>query len=589
MPEPLAPTELAARRRRGTELVRSGEQPDAEVAVLSTFNLDLLTAFLAEALDRHALPARVRMAGFGQLAAQIADPGSELYGGAPRDVVLVPAPEDVLGPLFAGEPHPDPLALADDAVAELEGQVATVLDRLPDATVAVVAFGARRAPAEHVLTPDAPDRGQAALERFDAGVRALAGTSARVVVVDWAWAVREHGWAAVSDARLWYLGRMRLNPTGNALLADLVAGRLAARRGVGRRKVAAIDLDDTLWGGVVGETGVGGLQVGGEGAGLAFQDVQRELLRLHAGGVLLVMCTKNERDDALSGFEHPAMLLRREHFVAERINWQDKAANLRELAEELNVGIDAFVFLDDNPREREWVRQALPEVVVPELPADPADRPAFVAALPWFQTVAVTEDDRRRAQSYHAQGERRRAQTSSGSFEDYLASLEQRVTIEPVGEPTLPRAAQLCQKTNQFNLTSRRHTQGDLERMLADPAYDLLTVGVADRFGDSGITGVAIVRDEGERSEVDTLLLSCRVLGRRVEDALLAVVARRARERGARSLHGRFVATQRNAQVATFYPDRGFAPEGEGAWSLSLEDGELAVPPQIDVQEAARA
>ena len=176
----------------------------------------------------------------------------------------------------------------------------------------------------------------------------------------------------------------------------------------------------------------------------------------------------------------------------------------------------------------------------PGLPADPTERPAFIARGPWFRTLAVTDADRMRSASYRAQGDRRRAQASAGPFEDYLASLEQRLTIELVTEATVPRAAQLCQRTNQFNLTTRRHTQADVERMLADPAYDLVTLSVTDRFGDSGITGLGITLHADGRAEPDTLLLSRRLLGRRIEDAFLAVLARRARERGARTLLGAY-------------------------------------------------
>jgi FkbH-like protein len=281
--------------------------------------------------------------------------------------------------------------------------------------------------------------------------------------------------------------------------------------------------------------------------------------------------------------------MRREHVVAERVNWQDKATNLRELAEELDLGLHSFVFLDDNPREREWIRQALPMVAVPELPADPTERPAFIARGPWFRTLAVTDADRTRSANYRAQGHRRRAQASAASFEDYLVSLEQLVTIELVTEATVPRAAQLCQRTNQFNLTTRRHTQADLEHMLADPVYDLVTLSVTDRFGDSGITGLAITLHADGRAELDTLLLSCRLLGRRVEDAFLAVLARRARERGARTLLGAYEPTDRNAQVASFFPDRGFTRIGERRWQLDLEAGLPQPPPQLKIQEAAHA
>jgi FkbH-like protein len=364
---------------------------------------------------------------------------------------------------------------------------------------------------------------------------------------------------------------------------------VAAQRGVGRRKVAVVDLDDTLWGGVVGEVGVSGLTLGDEGVGLAFKDLQRELLKLHDAGIVLAVCTKNNAGDAEDGFTHPEMVLRREHFAADRINWQDKATNLTEIAEELNLGLDSLVFLDDNPVERDWVRQALPEVCVPELPADPVDRPAFVAEATWFQTLDVTDDDRRRAASYRTQGVRRKAQASARSFEEFLASLEQEVTLEPVHEATLARAAQLCQRTNQFNLTTRRHTLADLEAMLEDDAVELHTIAVRDRFGDSGITGVAIVAFEGEDARIDTLLLSCRVLGRRVEDALLAFLAARARARGARGLVGEFVPTERNAQVADFYPRRGFTEAGDKKWRLDLEGDLPASPPELAVVESAHA
>ena len=190
--------------------------------------------------------------------------------------------------------------------------------------------------------------------------------------MDWDYFACRNGWASFCDDRLWYLGRMRLNPLGLASLADLVAEYLAAFRGA-TRKVVAVDLDNTLWGGVVGEVGVQGIVLGNEGLGLAFQDCQRELLKWHDSGTLLAVCSKNNPEDALAVFDqHPDMILKREHFAAVRINWQDKATNLREIAAELDLGIDSFVFLDDNPVERGWISKALPEVAVPSLPTDPA-------------------------------------------------------------------------------------------------------------------------------------------------------------------------------------------------------------------------
>ncbi len=583
--------ELAERRTAGLRLLRE-ERPDAEpLRVLASFNLDLLPPLLADACERAGVPCAPVQAPFGQLEQEVLDPGSQLYAEAPRDVVLVPAAEDVLAPLFAEPPSrltpADADALVEERLAGLRDLVATVLDRLPGATCHVVVFGASRAPLEHLLDPAAGDRRQAALTRFAEGVRALGELSPRVDVVDWDWHVRTTGWDALCDARLWYVARMRLAPAGCAVLAELVARHLAATRGR-VRKVLALDCDGVLWGGIVGEAGLAGVEVGGDGVGLAFQDLQRQLLLLRETGVVLVTCSKNNPDDAYEVFERrPEMVLRREHLAAERVNWQDKATNLRELAEELDLGLDSFVFLDDNPVERDWVRQACPEVLVPDLPDEPADRVAFVRSAPWFVRMRTTEADRTRSESYRDQRHRRELQGSAASFDDFLASLEQQISIEPLHDGTLARATQLCQRTNQFNLTTRRYTAADLERLADDESHELYTLSVRDRFGDSGLTGFAILRLDGADAVVDTLLLSCRVLGRRVEDALLGFLADRARAGGASSLVGLYEPTAKNAQVADFYLRRGFAADGEGAFRHDLDAGALAPPAGIAIEVGA--
>lgn len=587
----VAANELARRRRRGIELQgRAGER--AAAVVLGSFNLDLLPPYLLEATDRAGIDVDVHVGEFGQVARAALDPSSRLYELRPRTVLLVPAVEDLLAPVFdgtiaAGTAQAD--ELADLRLGELRDGVRAILERLPDATCHVVVFGSQRVAAEHVLDPRAPQRGQQLVERFLAGIRELGALSPRVVLVDWEWQVRAIGTAALADERLWYLARMRLSPLGTATLAELCARSMAAYRGPAA-KIVAVDLDDTLWGGVVGEVGLAGLQLGEEGIGLAFQDVQRELLKLRASGVLLAACSKNNRADAVEVFErHPAMVLRLEHFAAERINWSDKASSLREIAAELELGLDAFVLLDDNPVERGWVRRTLPEVIVPELPGDPTLRPSFVRSLQLFDRLRTTDADQQRAASYDARRERAQVREDSPSIESYLRSLEQVVTIEAVHEGSLARSAQLCQRTNQFNLTSRRHTAADIERMTNAAEFELYTLALRDRFGDSGITGLAILAFAGDSAEIDTYLLSCRILGRRIEDALLAFLAGRARARGARTLVGLRSATARNAQTAGFYVDRGFELAGDGIHHLDLEARELPYPDEVHVEAPAHA
>ncbi len=562
------------------------------VVVLSSFGVDLVSPLLAEALERAGLYGDIQLGGFGQIEQAILDPNSVLYRAHPDIVVLIPAVEDLLAPLFA---RPSQFtaagahALAQSQAESLSRCVQILLERLPAATCYVVAFGPQDAPAEYVLDPRSPQRGQAAVEWLLAKVRELSALSPRVLVVDWEWHTRRTGTAAFHDPRLWFLARMRLSPVGLAAMADLIVRYVGAARGY-PYKVVALDLDNTLWGGVVGEVGLQGIELGEEGLGLAFHEFQRELLKMHDAGILLAIASKNNPDDAREVLrDHPSMLLKQEHFAAVRINWQDKATNLRELADELNLGVDSFVFLDDNPVEREWLRRALPAVLVPDLPADPVDRPAFLRQLPVFQRVTLTEADRIRAETYALQARRAEVRSSASSFEEFLASLAQEVTIEPLQPQSLARAAQMCQRTNQFNLTTRRYTVADLERMLHSADTEAYVLAVKDRFGDNGITGLGILKLNGDSAEVDSLLLSCRVLGRRVEDVVLRVLAERARERGVRYLVGRYIPTPKNAHVASFYPDRGFVAAGDGVFRLDLAEQRLDAPTEIVIKVHAGA
>ncbi|MGH9426542.1 MAG: HAD-IIIC family phosphatase, partial [Terriglobia bacterium] len=479
--------------------------------------------------------------------------------------------------------------LVQERAEELTRLVLTLLERLSTATCYVVAFGTDRAPMEHILDPQAPMRGQAAVQQLLEAVRALGTLSPRVVVVDWDWYTRRLGTAAYRDERLWYLARMRLNPMGFAALAELIAHYVAAYSGRSR-KVAVIDLDNTLWGGIVGEVGVRGIVLGEDGPGLAYQDFQRELLKLHDMGIIVAICSKNNPDDAWEVFDrHPGMVLQREHLAAVRINWQDKVSNLREMAEELNLGLDSFVFFDDSPIEREWVRKSIPEVLIPDLPKDPAERAAFLSRLTFFQRITVTEADLRRPQAYKAQDQRVKLQSRAASLEEFLVSLEQEVIIEPIQESSLARAAQLCQRTNQFNLTSQRYSVADIERMANNSAIEIYSLAVKDRFGDSGITGLGILRFAGEKVEVDTFLLSCRVLGRKIEDVFFAFLATRATDRGARYLIGRYIPTRKNQQVERFYLDRGAQTVAEGLFILDLEHRQFETPPEISIKAVAHA
>jgi FkbH-like protein len=583
------PTGALERRRRGLELLDqdSNDKSPLRLSLLSTFNVDAITPFLVEALDRQRLRGIIHLGDFGQIAQSILDPESALYREKPDGVIIIPAIEDLFAPLYD-----DPRKLLTDDAQKLVGEraneirrwVQVILDRLPEAFCFIATWKPLSLPLEYILDPAAPNRGQQLSDRWCTLIREMGEISPRVVILDWASHSERLGIRAYSDPRLWYLGRMRFNPDGLIEISDLIAAHVAAYRNMAK-KVAVVDLDNTMWGGIVGEDGMSGLMLGEEGIGLAFLDFQRELRKLHDAGIILAICSKNNPDDAWEVFEqHESMVLKRSHFASVRINWQDKATNLREISHELNLGLDSFVFFDDSPVERDWVRAALPEVEVPELPEDPAYRPQFLRDMSSFYRIHLTQEDMQRAESYRAQSLRTQLKSSLTSLDEFLESLEQLIRIAPVHAGSLARAAQMCQRTNQFNLTTQRYTVADLEKMSANPDVELYTVAVQDRYGDSGITGLGILRFEGDQAHIDVFLMSCRILGRNIEDVLLAFLADRASQRGTHSLAGYYYPTAKNIQVADFYERRGFANSGKGKFQLDMTKSNLKYPEKMKIE-----
>jgi FkbH-like protein len=392
------------------------------------------------------------------------------------------------------------------------------------------------------------------------------------------------------DARLWHLAKQHPAP---AALPALAAAQIAlVRAGLGlTRKVLALDLDNTLWGGVIGEDGLEGIQLGPPDArGEAHQALQQYCLELKQRGVLLAVCSKNNEDDARLPFaEHEASILKLEDFAAFVANWQDKAENLRVIAHTLNVGLDSFVFLDDNPVERASIRGRLPMVAVPEVGSDPSD---FIAALGrgrYFEAWSLSEEDQLRTAGYAANAQRQEVQKRCGSQADYLRELGMVCEHGPFDARTLPRVAQLVGKTNQFNLTTQRHSLEALRRLAEDPGNWTQWFRLRDRFGDFGLIGVIIAVPAGpDRLRADTFLMSCRVMGRTVEHFMALELFAFARRRGIRTLIGIYRPTPKNSMVAGLWPQFGFQKTSETAQETAFERAaDAAGGPLSFVAEAA--
>ncbi len=406
-----------------------------------------------------------------------------------------------------------------------------------------------------------------------------------IVLVDVARLAATVGLENWDDPRHWHASKVGFAPSLLPVYGDVVARTIAAVRGLSR-KCLVLDLDNTLWGGVIGDDGLAGIQLGqGSASGEAFLAVQAMALELRARGVVLAVCSKNEERNARLPFrDHPDMLLREDHIAVFQANWTDKAANLRAIAATLNIGVDALVFLDDNPAERMQVRRELPLVAVPELPDDPALYPRTLAAAGYFEAVGFSKEDRDRASYYQANAQRTAALSASGDIGAYLASLDMICTIGWVDEVARPRVAQLINKSNQFNLTTRRYSESELAAATEDPSRHVVQVRLADRFGDNGIISVLIADKMGEAWEIDTWLMSCRVLGRRVEEACLTHLVAAARQAGARELIGKYIPSAKNSMVADHYRKLGFSSGGSAGgatrWRLALDDFN---PPRLEM------
>jgi FkbH-like protein len=407
-------------------------------------------------------------------------------------------------------------------------------------------------------------------------------------------AVRIDGLYAWHDPALWHRAKQQISPAAAPMYGELVARIVAAR--IGRTaKGLVLDLDNTLWGGVIGDDGLEGILLGeGDAGGEAFGAFQRYAKSLSQRGIILAICSKNDEANAWLPFdEHPEMVLKRSDIACLVANWEDKPANLRRIATTLNIGLDSLVFADDNPFERELVRRELPMVAVPELPDDPALYAATLARAGYFEAVAITDDDLRRSGLYQENRQRQELLESTTDLGSYLRSLAMELRWSPFTRVDLKRVTQLINKSNQFNLTTRRLSEEEVAGAAGDPDCLTLQLRLVDRLGDNGIIAVVVARQAPASAEmhIELWLMSCRVLGRQVEAATLNLLADLAGRRGAKRLVGTYIPTAKNGMVRDHYRRLGFAESGSDAsgattWTLEL-DGFAPIATEIELKEAA--
>jgi len=516
--------------------------------LLSNINMQPLVGLLK--------PSEVVCGEYNSLLMDLVDPASRASSDEFDRVLCLFDTDALMGDGAFGEDVPDHCARLIDAI---QGFCA----RNPGKIVLTHTFCAssdRWLNFADVLNPQSIRAREAALNEQ---LIAVARKTANLLLIDLDIIMRRHGEAALVSPTFWYAGRIRYTRQMFRTLATTIAQAFDAYANRAK-KVLVLDLDNTLWGGIVGELGPIDIALSEEGPGRCFRDFQRALKALTRTGVLLVICSKNNPEDVDEVFErNKMMVLGRDDFAAMRVNWQPKPENMVDVANTLDLGIDSFVFIDDNPVERALVAQTLPEVAVPDFPAKIEDLPTWFAReiVPrYFGKYTISAEDRNKTAQYQA-NEVRRTLSSTLDLDTFLAELEIECTLYVNSPEQISRAAQMTQKTNQFNLTTRRYEVPDIKRFVESEDHAVILLDYKDRFGSEGIVGLAIV--DLKAGKIDTFLMSCRVIGRKVEDRILDKAAELLKARGFSKMIGEFIPTRKNALVASFYDKQGFTPSQE--------------------------
>lgn len=550
---------------------RTPETPDGtRFALLG----DCATQLLATAIRGYALemnlPLRVFEADYDQIDAQLMDTGSEFYAFAPETVLLYRCTEK-LYERFVRTPLDARAAFAETEIEKIRAEWA----RVQHGTKADILFFAFLPMDDGVFGSYALREGSAfpyQLLKLNYLLAEAAREAGNVRLIDLE-PIRAHmGYDAFHDPKLYAIAKMPISTQALPAVASRVVDAILARKGR-FHKCAIVDLDNTLWGGVIGDDGLEGIQIGELGQGHAFTEFQTWLKELKNRGVMLAVCSKNDEANAKEPFlRHPEMVLKLDDFSAFVANWEDKASNIRRIQKELNIGLDSMVFFDDNPFERNLVRTMLPEVEVPELPEDPAEYTAFARMQNLFDTNSYSDEDRVRTERYLAEKSRTELSAGIDNYDDYLKALGMKAVCAPFDAFHIPRIAQLTQRSNQFNLRTVRYSEQEIEEIAANPRYVTRYYTLRDRFGEHGLIAVVILEKRENELFVNEWLMSCRVLKRGMEQFIADSILRAAREAGVARVVGEYIPTPKNAMVKELYASMGFRPLGDGLYEARVDD-----------------
>ncbi len=533
--------------------------PEIRIAILRNIMLEPIESYLRYGAFELGYRASVKFGEYDNIV-QEAMGGAALLADKPDYVLVFDFLETLSRNLSRNFPGLT-AAEVDGEIDRIKAHIDLVLGGIRQQTDATILWHSWELPSNPVPgILDAQIDGQtASIARLNDYLRLKLRETSNAYFVDLNGLMAQMGARDWYDLRYWHIGRAPYTRGAMREIAKYDLRFMRARLGKSR-KCLVLDCDNTLWGGIVGEDGLEGIKLGTTYPGSAFYELQQEIVNLHRRGVIIALCSKNNEADVWEVFRnHPDMLLKEDQIAAAQINWNDKAANLRQLALDLNIGLDSMVYVDDSEFETGLVSREIPEIAVIHLP--PNNSVAYASTLAgcgYFDQLTLSNEDVNRGAMYRAEAVRKNLQAQATDLESYFRSLEMIVDIHLADDFAVPRIAQLTQKTNQFNLTTRRYSEADIARFRTDPAADVIYLKLSDQYGDSGIVGVCILTYSEGRAVLDSFLLSCRVLGRGVEDVFLARALNLARQRGCELAVGEYRPTSKNQQVKLFYARQGF-------------------------------
>ena len=562
------------------------------IAIIGSSTLEPLAACFDVKIRMEGFHPHTFVGGFNTYHQEAMDKTSELYKAEPNIIVLAVDAWSLLDQKFLSNYPRMSSKSRSAATKELANSITAIVEVLEKNSAALIFVNNFIVPTFSPMGV-ADNQQKLSFRQFFRRANQLLEEKleniSNILVVDLDSVASDFGKSRTVNWNTYYRGSVPFGEEFTLVVADEYMRYFRALKGL-TKKCIVLDLDNTLWGGIIGEDGIEGIKLGPTSPGIEYVEFQRLLLSLYNRGIILAVNSKNNFDDAIKVLrEHPHQILKEEHFVALRINWQNKAANIAELAKEINIGLDSIVFIDDSPVEREQIKLTYPEVMVVDLPKNPRLYRTTLENLNVFDVLSFTKEDMARGEMYVGKRKRNELEQSSTSIEDFLRTLELKVLVKLTDDFDTPRVVQLIGKTNQFNLTTRRYTDAETKTLRDAKESAVYSMTVQDKFGDEGVVGVAIVRKENVSWTVDSFLMSCRVIGRSVETAFLAKIIADAKTTGTKRVIGEYIPTKKNAPAADFYERHGFAKQKErgdcASWMLDLAHGTVEVPDWIELIE----